>query len=183
MLAVFAAHEPDACADSNDQPGYLEIVRDFVSEFYSWYVPTGYPFEQALKFRSHAFSPELFKALTDDIDAQAKSTLIVGLDFDPFLATNGRSWKSHELRGVTQTGKAYRVEVFGVCPDSVSEMPDVPELIAEVSLSNGHWVFTNFLYPQTAKQFLKSLKKANLLAKLKGLKENRRKYEERGRAK
>jgi hypothetical protein len=160
----------------------LKSVRDFVNEFYSWYVskePYDYPLEQALKFRSHAFSPELFKALKDDVDAQAKATLIVGLDFDPFLATNGRVWKSHELRGATQTGKAYRVEVFGVYPDSVSERPEVPDVVAEVSLSNEHWVFTNFLYPQSAKQFPRS---ANLLAILKLLKEERRKYEERGRA-
>jgi hypothetical protein len=122
--------------------------------------------------------------LKDDVDAQAKATgMIVGLDFDPFLATNGRIWKSHELRGITQTGKAYRVEVSGVYVDTVSEMPDVPDLVAEVSLSNGHWVFTNFLYPQTAKQFPKSAKSANLLTILKLLKEDRRKYEGKGRAK
>jgi hypothetical protein len=160
----------------------LKSVRHFVDEFYTWYVSEE-SFEDALKVRSHAFSPKLFKALKDDVDAQAKATLIVGLDFDPILATIGRIWKSHELRGITQTGKAYRVEVFGVYVDSESEMPGVTDVVAEVSLSNGHCVFTNFLYPQTAKQFPKSAKRANLLTILKLLKEDRRKYEERGRAK
>jgi FlaG/FlaF family flagellin (archaellin) len=66
--------------------------RDFVQRFYDWYVPialkdnAGNPSDRALRYKSHAFSPELLTQLKEDSTAQAKAKgEIVGLDFDPFL--------------------------------------------------------------------------------------------------
>jgi hypothetical protein len=66
-------------------------LQRFVQDFYDWYVPkafgdhTGPAWDFALKYRKQAFSSELFRALQEDSDAQAKATDLVGLDFDPFL--------------------------------------------------------------------------------------------------
>jgi hypothetical protein len=151
----------------------LKPVRSFVQELYGWYVPkalddsTGPASERALKYRSYVFSSELFRALKEDSDAQARiSGYIVGLDFDPFLNTQDPC-ERYELGGITQNGETYRIEVFGVCSGTRHEKPDV---IAEVARRNGRLVFTNFIYDNLAKQFPHS---ANLLATLKLLREER----------
>jgi hypothetical protein len=162
----------------------LKSVRKFVQEFYEWYVPKApdlctNSLELALKHRSYVFSIELFKALKEDSDAQARAREIVGLDFDPFLDTQDPCDR-YELRGITRKGNTYLVEVFGVYPVRPSDRPDeMPDVIAEVARRNGHWVFTNFLYPPVAKQFPDS---SNLLAILKLLREDRRRSEAKHRA-
>jgi hypothetical protein len=153
----------------------LKSARRFVQEFYSWYVPKalGPSYDSlhlALKFRSYAFSTELFKALKEDSDAQARAHEPVGLDFDPFLDTQDPT-ERYELGRITQKGNTYLVEVFGVYPARPPDLREgTPEVIAEVARRNGHWVFTNFLYPPIAKQYPDS---ANLLAILKLLREDR----------
>jgi hypothetical protein len=153
----------------------LKSVRNFVQEFYRWYVPKALDLrtnslELALKHRSYAFSPELLEALKEDSDAQARAREIVGLDFDPFLDTQDPA-ERYELGRITQKGNTYLVEVFGVYPARPPDLPEgIPEVIVEVARRNGHWVFTNFLYPPIAKQYPES---GNLLAMLKSLKEAR----------
>jgi hypothetical protein len=155
----------------------LKSVRNFVQEFYRWYVPEARDLrtnslQLALKDRSYAFSPELFKALKEDSDARGKASGIVGLDFDPFLNAQDPC-KRYELRGIIQEGNTgtYYVEVFGVCPVRPSSLPrGMPDVMAEVTRRDARWVFTNFLYPPTARRFPDS---GNLLGILKLLREER----------
>lgn len=148
-------------------------VQSFVREFYTWYVPkvlkhhAGPAWDLALKYRSHVFSVELFRALQEDSEAQAKVTgEITGLDFDPFLNTQDPC-EHYDVGEAVPAGEAYRVAVFSVCSGKKHEEPDV---IAEVGRQNGHWVFVNFVYENLAKQYPNS---ANLLATLKLLQEER----------
>jgi hypothetical protein len=155
----------------------LKSVRKFVQDFYSWYFPNALKFKDsvdlALRDRGYVFSPELFKALKEDTDAQAKSPghEIYVLVSDPFLNTQ-EPVERYELRGITQKGNKYLVEVLGVYPVRPFERPGLTtEVIAQVQRRNGHWVFTNFLYPSVDTQFGHT---PNLLETLKVLREQRR---------
>lgn len=95
LLAAFICG-PQARFGSKGQTA--EAVKDFVQQFYAWYVPVALQaadhFQQgwtvAVKERGSAFSRDLKLALTEDQEAQAKvSGYIVGLDFDLFLAAQG----------------------------------------------------------------------------------------------
>jgi|SRR5208337_430840 len=156
-------------------PDGVKSVRKFAQDFYSWYVPKALDprtdsVDLAMKHRGYALSRELLKALKEDSEAQARAHEIVGLDFDPFLNTQDPA-ERYELGRITQKGNTYLVDVFGVYPARPAELSEgIPEVIAEVARRNGHWVFTNFLYPPIAKQYPES---GNLLAMLKSLKEAR----------
>jgi Protein of unknown function (DUF3828) len=156
-----------------NNPREVESVRSFVSEFYQWYVPktlephSGPAWDLALKHRSRVFSSELFRALKEDSNAQAKASgEIVGLDFDPFLNTQDPC-ERYEVGSIVPEEQTYRVEVFGTCSGTKKAKPDV---LAQVELRGGHWVFTNFLYPNLEKEYPNS---ANLLATLKALRQER----------
>jgi Protein of unknown function (DUF3828) len=144
-------------------------VRDFVQSFYDWYVPKSLAesptpaWVLAIRQKRSLFSPQLLSALGGDFSAQANSSGgIAGLDFDPFL--NGQdTGDRYEVGRVAESGDSYRVEVHGVWSGKKSENPDV---IVELSRHRGHWMFTNFLYPEHR----------DLLATLKLLAEARRKH-------
>lgn len=125
-------------------------AQDFVRQFYNWYVSvaakenTGPPSDLALKYRSNVFSRKLFRALKKDSDASKKASgEIVGLDFDPFLASQDPG-KRYQVGKVTREGDSYRVEVFGVWSGKKSAKADV---VPEVVRKKGHWLFVNFHYP------------------------------------
>ena len=127
-----------------------DSAKHFAQEFYSWYVRTAQnehaapAWDFALKHRSSAFSPELLRALKEDSAAQANSPgEIVGLDFDPFLASQDPEDR-YEVGKVTQKGKSYWVEVYGVRSGKRIEPAAV---LAELLRRNGHWTFVNFHYP------------------------------------
>jgi len=161
---------------AQDQAATADSARDFVQQFYRWYVPLalGNHHEPsaniALRSKKTDFSPELAQALQHDFDAQAKvKDDIVGLDFDPFLNTQD-SCARFELGRVTQVKTGYRVEVFGICAGKKSTVADVAP---ELTWANGHWEFVNFYYPNQMKD---DPKNANLLAQLKMLEELRQKH-------
>jgi hypothetical protein len=160
---------------AQDQAATADSARDFVEQFYRWYVPValskhhGSSWDIALHGKKTSFSSELAQALKSDSDAQAKvKDDIVGLDFDPFLNTQDPCQR-FELGKITQVKTAYRVEVFNICSGKKSAIPDVAP---EVMWANGHWEFVNFYYPNQMKDFPKT---ANLLAMLKMLEEQRQK--------
>jgi hypothetical protein len=143
-------------------------VREFVQEFYDWYVPKaradnpGPAWDLALKSKGSVFSPDLARALKEDLQAQAKAQgEIVGLDFDPFLSAQDPC-ERYEAGSVVPKGTSYWVEVYGVCSGKRHEKADV---VAELIQKDDHCVFVNFHYP----------KDRNLLAVLKSLREDREK--------
>lgn len=171
LLLMVSAHSLGA----QDQDAASRSARDFVQQFYGWYVPQalnnhhGSAWDLALKDKGDEFSPNLLQALKEDSAAQAKvKDDIVGLDFDPFLDTQDPC-KRYELGKITQSGSSYRVEVFSICSGKRQAAPDV---VCEVQGNNGQWKFVNFYYPNMMKDYPNS---ANLSAMLKLLREERQK--------
>jgi len=68
----------------------------------------------------------------------------VGLDFDPFTASQDPCQK-YQARGTPRkVDQRYEVQVFGSCPRQRRSAPDV---VAELEQRHGLWVFVNFRYP------------------------------------
>lgn len=141
--------------------------RDFVQQFYNWYVrqPT---WERALKDKRFAASAELLRLLIEDAAAQAKVTgEIVGLDFDPILNSQDPA-KRYVVGKITPNGSRYWVEVYRVEAGVKDKKPSV---VPEVMMQAGRWIFVNFHYKNDPKY----PENENLLSILKGLREARRK--------
>ncbi|MGH9616889.1 MAG: hypothetical protein ACRD28_09125, partial [Acidobacteriaceae bacterium] len=123
--------------------------RGFVEGFYQWYVPVALSdsatrtWDIALKGRRSDFSPELARLLSEDSAAQAKCEELIGLDFDPLLNTQDAA-ERYDVGEITHEGQDYRAAIFSVQSGKRSEKPDVN---AEFSEQEGHWVFVNFYYP------------------------------------
>jgi hypothetical protein len=130
-----------------------QAAGQFVQQFYNWYLAkekaamnkshSETVFELTLREKQASFSPELVKALKEDLAASKKSPEeIVGLDFDPFL--NAQDMGERYIVGkVTPKGDHYWVEVFGVWGGKKNVKPDV---VPELAFQNGSWIFTNFHY-------------------------------------
>lgn len=145
--------------------------QKFVQDFYNWYLPKaktakGDPDALVLKEKPTFLSRELFKALKEDSDAQAKdkSGDIVGLDFDPFLNSQDDSFQKCAAGKAVIQGSSCRIDVSCNFPKQKSEQPFTPEL----QFTGGHWVFVNFHYMVDGKAY-------DLLKMLKDLREDRQK--------
>lgn len=124
-------------------------VRGFVEGFYSWYVPralnqdTAAGWNETLRLIRRDISNQLAKLLAEDAAAQASCSDLVGLDFDPFLYTQEPAEK-YDVGGVVPKGAGYQVKIYRVEGGTRAEKPDV---VAEISQKDGHWVFVDFDYP------------------------------------
>lgn len=149
-------------------------VQKFAQDFYDWYPAASEKDkdmsgeELALKQRPAAFSPELLKALQEDLAASAKDPdEVVGLDFDPFLASQDPC-KKYQVGKVTAVGDTYQVEVSGICPGYAPHKG--PDLIAVLKADKGSWIFVNFIYPADG-----DTPQIDLLTMLKNLSKDRQK--------
>jgi hypothetical protein len=98
---------------------------------------------EALRYKATVFSQQLFLALKEDWQAQERSPrLIVGLDFDPFLNTQAPSSK-YALGDLHFNKQRCFVAVHRMTSGRTSAKPDV---VPELELHNGRWVFVNFHY-------------------------------------
>lgn len=130
-----------------------EACGRFVQQFYDWYLAKGNELtkgqshesalEVTLREKQSSFNPGLVKALQEDLSASKKSPdEIVGLDFDPFL--NAQDTPERYVVGEVQPkGDHFWVEVFGLWEGKKNSKPDV---VPELALENGKWIFTNFHY-------------------------------------
>jgi hypothetical protein len=164
-IFVAEAQSPQAQTPDNENNGkVLRVVRNF----YAWYVPAASGSNPrglalVLRHRASLFTNELFRALKEDSDAQARvPDEIVGLDFDPFLASQNPC-EQYEVGRAVREGSNYHVEIYGVCSGSRQSKPTI---IAELVPKSGSWVFANFRYPR---------EKTDLLQVLRLLREQRRK--------
>lgn len=153
-----------------------ESCKEFVQAFYDWYLSKDAAagklsmpsMDAVLKRKANVLSPELYRRLKEDGDAEEKCKgEICGLDFDPFL--NSQDPSAHfKAVSVTRKGSSYWVDVFGIESGKRREHV-IPELIQE----NGHWIFVNFHYGKN-----KWTDDANLLHILKELQADREKNPE-----
>jgi hypothetical protein len=133
-----------------------EGCAQFVQQFYDWYLAKEKAltndrsqesaFETTLREKQSSFARALVQALKDDLEASKKSPgELVGLDFDPFL--NAQDTAEKYLVGeVHPKADHYCVDVFGVWGGKKNAKPDV---VPELALVNGKWIFTNFHYGES----------------------------------
>ena len=148
--------------------------RNFVQSFYDWYIKQLDSSNGSLKDRPSAFSPELYRALMDDMEAQANAEEIVGLDWDPILSGNGRPFGDHYVAG------RITIKSEAVCWAEMHDTPsgkksDEPVVAAELVNQDGQWRFVNFYYIFPKSEFKTPVSNGGLLAILKNLRENRQK--------
>ncbi|MFZ0306401.1 MAG: hypothetical protein WAL75_27190 [Terracidiphilus sp.] len=144
--------------------------RKFVGEFYSWYLDKAAKEKVnrdglvALKYRSYLFSPAIVRALQEDNEAQEKAgSDLVWLDADPFVGPDGFG-EGYIVEKVTvRDGKCF-AEVHTVWEGKEDEPPDV---IPELAIRNGRWLFVNFYFPSPSNP-----KGWDLLGALKGMRED-----------
>ena len=137
-----------------------QSCRESVQGFYNWYVPITLrdnpvpSWDIALKRRPQVFSRKLFDQIAEDSKAQEKAGGdLVGLDFDPFL--NCQDCRERYIVGrVTSNGADCRAEVYGLSSGKKGKEPDV---IPELEMKNGQWVFVDFLYPNPSRPEFRSL--------------------------
>ncbi len=141
----------------------VSICRAVVSRFYAWYVPPTpkAPFPSPLRDKPSLFSPSLRLALQDDKMAQSKSPgVIVGMDFDPFLGSNGPG-DHYDVGDVKLQGSHCFAEIWRNPPDiSPREgwfKAPLPDVVAELLSQKGEWHFVNFYYPQKGGDLVKIL--------------------------
>jgi hypothetical protein len=154
-----------------------ESARVFVQKFYDWYAVLDSssisarknPVASALNQKRECFDAYLRKAIMDDEHAQAKvKGELVGLDFDPFTNAQDRR-VGCQTGNVKQIGHKFFVDVHDIAKGKSKEAILTSELVvvAEVAKTNGHWVFTNFIYNikdgnENLLQILKSLAKSRV---------------------
>jgi hypothetical protein len=142
-----------ACAQKSDQERAATLA---VQRFYDWYVPLaahadGYA---AVLDSNSILSAELVSALREDYQAQAgDSEYVVGLDFDPFLATQDPC-ERYVAGNTTTIGQGYLVEVFAICDGQRHAEPDAA---AELLRHDGSWTIVNIRYPRDSTDLLAEL--------------------------
>jgi hypothetical protein len=170
VLAPYALSQKNAsAAQSNSRQG----CRKFVQHCYDWYVPIALKESNenaanvALRLKPDAFAPSLRLLLQRDLNAQSKATEIVGVDYDPILATQDAS-ERFVIEGEEMRGSRCLVTVNGIEAGVKRE-----KVVAEAGFSDGKWRFVNFHYGSGNKRW-------NLIQNLKDL-EAARKSESKGR--
>lgn len=122
----------------------------FLQSFYDWYTPISVKegplpaVDITLKEKPNVFNSVLYKGLQEDSVARNEYPgYIVGLDFDPFLASQDPCEK-YVVGDVTRLGDSYKANVFGVCDGKKDANAGV---IVEVVRHDSQWVIKNFYYP------------------------------------
>jgi len=123
----------------------------FTQAFYDWYVPKALSPKakdtvlMALREKGTCFDPTLLKALQADAQVQKQNPgVIVGLDFDPFLASQDPE-ERYIVGSVLDMRGSTWVNIHGVSAGGPREKPD---LVAELVQHDGQWRFVNFHYSQ-----------------------------------
>jgi len=139
---------------SKDSASTQDSCRNFAQEFYDWYLPNthvkeikrnGEPaWEFALKNRRSAFDPELVRQL-EESHARAQRQGEPFLDFDPVLNSQDPAVHYVIEKSMLKDGHCW-ADVHGVWSEKESEKPDV---VAELILKDGQWVYVDFHYPNS----------------------------------
>jgi hypothetical protein len=123
-------------------------AQQFVQSFYNWYVPFAarskvLACEAAMNERPQYFNAVLYRALKKDTTKQENLGGLQGIGFDPFLNSQDPASK-YAVGNVRRDGDHYMVDVYGLAE---ARRDRELALTARVKSENGHWVFTDFLYP------------------------------------
>lgn len=139
----------EANASNAGSSGGSGSAQQFVQSFYTWYVPIASgtnndapSAEVAVDQRPEAFSEKLYRALKKELTAQGTRSGRIGLNSDPFLNSQDPAPR-YTLGNVSADGRHQNVEVYAVYGGGRREAA----VKARVKEQNGHWVFTDFVYP------------------------------------
>lgn len=136
----------------------MQPAAEFVREFYDWYATyvqnqNGTAWYAVLSKDPPILDDKLSTLLRADSAAQSAALgEVMGIDWDPFLATQDPC-ESFEIQKVTADTDDGRVEVRTSCY-YVDSLPDV---VAQVVRRGEGWAFTNFSYPRESTDLLKIL--------------------------
>lgn len=141
-LAAVSCRAREAATVEGSLPlAAIDSARQFAQRFYAWYVPSGARFELAVRDSGQYFEPSLLAAMREDIAASAASKdEIVGLDWDPFLATQDPC-PGYRLGAASSRGDRVVVPVVGDCTQRADSSPDV---VAYLARGAHGWVFADF---------------------------------------
>lgn len=136
-----SAVDAEASAAQHEAKSCLEAVKSF----YDWYVPMTNTsrldgLSEAVRTRKADFTRSLFRSLNANVQAQARSKLIVGLDFDPFL--NAQYTFTHYESGIPRFKNNNCFVAVALRVPKAAKSTVEPEL----TLQDGRWVFANFHY-------------------------------------
>ncbi len=132
-----------------------ETPGAFVQRFYDSYLKEDAPdWAKTARNRRSLFDPTLANALRDDAVAQARTTgYIVGIDFDPFLGSQGQG-NRFAVGHAVPIPAGYRVEVY----DLESGPKSKPTVLVDIAPSGESWIITDFRYPTTSSELLSILR-------------------------
>lgn len=171
-MPVFAAPAASPAAGSGADSEQIKSCRKFVQEFYTSYrkgcqgVHKVDPLNATLKAKKASFSPVLLQKLNDDQDFASKFPgEIVGLDFDPFFNGQDMAETYSVDKVIAANAGKYHADVYGTWDGKKSAKPDV---VPELEYKDGHWIFVNFLYPES-----KEPENRNLISLLDAIKKAR----------
>jgi hypothetical protein len=148
LIAAPASAQPAKPGDASEGS-----ARTFVQGFYDWYVGqmraaakskagAGFGFNDAIRRKPEAFSPELKRLLEEDYAAASKcKDDVVGLDWDPFLETQD-SPGTYAAGKVEKTAHGFRVSVD--VKDFKARGVRNPAAQADVAFVGGRWTFVDF---------------------------------------
>jgi hypothetical protein len=174
VASLAASIAPSLQAQDAKQRQTEQSCQNFVQQFYTWYLghnahneesrSAGPSWDDVLRLRPQALSPDLLALLKDDLAAsRANSDEIVGLDWDPVLATQDPSPK-FEVESVSlKDGHCYAV-VNGIERGKKHET-----VVPELAQAGRKWAFVNFHYKDQPPQ------DENLISTLKLLRDERKK--------
>jgi len=177
LISAFLANATIPSAIAQDTQKQEQSCKDFVQGFYNWYLgrsavneksqTAGPAWDDVAHLRPQALSPELLTLLKADLAAsEANHDDIVGLDWDPFLATQDPSTNFFVASAVVNNGRCNAV-VNGIAHGKKRET-----VMPELSSVGATWVFVNFHYKIDKTQ---SPADENLIATLKLLADERKK--------
>jgi hypothetical protein len=147
---------PPTAVDTGLGAGPAGAVRQFLA----WYVPlatapgSGPAWHSALTLAPPALTEGLLRALRADSIAWAASPGdIVGIDFDPFLATQDPC-DSYHTGAALDSGALARVPVYSGCPNLDG---DSLAAVLQVMRFRSRWLIRNVEYPRESTDLISVL--------------------------
>jgi hypothetical protein len=154
LLTIFSNVKAQASTEK-------ENARVFVQKFYDWYnhiyetddpesVNYKSPALIAIEQRSQYFDVGLLDALREFFRPVPKGAEgVMGLDYDPYLATPQDGGFDYQTGKVRQVGNVLFVDIHSAIMGKPREKILKGEIvvIAEVKNVNGAWKLANFIYP------------------------------------